>query len=260
MKIIQIIPALVLAGAEIMCENLVYELTKAGHQVVVVSLFEHHSAITERMENAGIDVRYLNKRSGLDLSMIGKLRRIFKTEKPDVVHTHLYALKYMVPAAVLAGVNIRVHTVHNIAEKESGMFARKLNNVFFRCFNVVPVALSESVRETIEKEYRLKKAKIPVILNGIDLSKCLPKEEYSSVGAFGILHIGRFSEQKNHRGLLEAFRVFHEKYLDSRFSSSKLTNSRSYMISSAPNSLSIKALPSSCLSSCVTLQSHIASK
>lgn len=216
MKIIQIIPALGLAGAEIMCENLVYELTKAGHQVVVVSLFEQHSAITERMEAADIDVRYLNKKPGLDLSMVRKLFRIFRKERPDVVHTHLYALKYMVPAAVLASVKKRVHTVHNIAEKETGGAARRLNRVFFKCCKVIPVALSDLVRDTIKKEYHLKVERIPVIFNGIDLSKCVPKEKYSVKDCFTILHIGRFSEQKNHRGLLEAFRVFHEKYPKSR--------------------------------------------
>lgn len=216
MKIIQIIPAFALAGAEIMCENLIYELTKAGHQVVVVSLFEYHSAITERLEAADIDVRYLNKKQGLDLSMVGKLYRLFKTEKPEVVHTHLYALKYMVPAAVFADVKKRVHTVHNIAEKETGSLARKLNRIFFKCCKVIPVALSELVRDTIKKEYRLKNERIPVIFNGIDLSKCIPKEAYSVNGCFTILHVGRFSEQKNHKGLLEAFRVFHEKYPGSR--------------------------------------------
>ena len=34
-------------------------------------------------------------------------------------------------------------------------------------------------------------------------------------GNFKILHIGRFSEQKNHIGLLKAFKLFHDKHLES---------------------------------------------
>ena len=56
MKIIQVIPLLDLAGAETMCENLTNGLEKLGHDVTVVSLYDYHSAITERMESNGIKI------------------------------------------------------------------------------------------------------------------------------------------------------------------------------------------------------------
>ena len=67
MKIIQVIPFLGMGGAEIMCETLVYELKKLGHEVTVISLYSKKTPITERMENAGIDIRYLDKKLGFDL-------------------------------------------------------------------------------------------------------------------------------------------------------------------------------------------------
>ena len=54
MKIIQIIPLLDLAGAETMCENLTNSLIKLGNEVIVISLYDYHSVITERMEKNGI--------------------------------------------------------------------------------------------------------------------------------------------------------------------------------------------------------------
>lgn len=215
MTIVQVIPEFGLAGAETMCENLTYELVKLGHKVTVISLFDYHSAITERLENAGVDIRYLGKKRGLDLSMIRKIKRVLKETKADVIHTHRYCAEYAVPAAILAGVKHRVHTVHNIAEKENGKKARKLNKFFFKHCHVVPVALSELIRDSIVREYKLSKDKIPVIFNGIDLSRCIPKTEYSVNGNFKILHIGRFSEQKNHIGLVRAFKLFHDKHIDS---------------------------------------------
>ena len=216
MKVIQVMPNFALAGAEIMCENLVYGLQKQGVEVVVVSLFDYHSVITERLEKQGVKIIYLNKKLGMDFSIIGKLRKIFKQEKPDVIHTHLYITKYAIPAAVLAGVKKRVHTVHNVAVKENGQAGRLLNRCFFKMNHVVPVALSSIVQESIAKEYKIKKEKIPVVFNGIDLSKCLPKEEYAiRDNVFQILHIGRFMKQKNHRGLIEAFSIFHKKYPNS---------------------------------------------
>ncbi len=215
MNIVQVMPEFGLAGAEIMCENLIYELVKLGHNVTVVSMYDYHSAITQRLEKAGVDIRYLDKKLGFDFSMYNKMRRLLKEIETDVVHTHLYSAQYAIPAATLAGVKHRVHTVHNIAEKENGRLARMLNKFFFKHCHLVPAALSELIRDSIVKEYNIDKDKIPVIYNGIDLSKCQPKTDYAVDGDFKILHIGRFSEQKNHLGLVKAFNDFNGKYPDS---------------------------------------------
>ena len=67
MIIVQVIPMFGLAGAETMCENLSIELYREGHKVVVVSLYNYRSAITKRLENAGIKIYYMGKKKGLDL-------------------------------------------------------------------------------------------------------------------------------------------------------------------------------------------------
>ena len=215
MKIIQIMPEFGLAGAEIMCENLTYELIKLGHHVIVVSLYDYHSVITERLEKAGIDVRYLGKKPGLDFSMIKKIKKILKESKADVIHTHRYCAQYAVPAAIMAGVKQRVHTVHSIAKEENGRLARKLNNIFFKKNIVVPVALSANIQKTIIDEYTLDIEKVPIVFNGIDLNRCNVKQDYKSVGKFKIIHVGRFQDVKNHKGLIEAFKIFNQKYPNS---------------------------------------------
>ena len=118
-RILQVMPEFGLAGAEIMCETLCYQLQDSGkYNVVVVSLFDFHSPITERMEDRGIKILYLGKKQGLDLSVIQKLYRVMKDYSIDIVHTHRYVMQYVIPAAILARVKIRIHTVHNIASKE----------------------------------------------------------------------------------------------------------------------------------------------
>lgn len=205
MKIVQVMPEFGLAGAEIMCENLIYELIKLGHKVIVVSMYDYHSAITQRLEDAGVDVRYLGKKPGLDFSMILKMKKIFKKEKADVVHTHRYCAQYAVPAAILAGVKRRVHTIHSIASKENGKFARILNKFFFKHCGLIPVALSEKIRETVVEEYKIDSQDIPVVYNGVPLDKCLIKEDYSiDSNRIAILHVGRFAAVKNHIELINA--------------------------------------------------------
>lgn len=212
MKIIQVIPMFGIGGAQTMCENLSYELMKMGHVVTVISLYNYHSSITERMEAAGVDIIYLNKKPGMDISMVIKLKKIFRKLQPDVIHTHLDCIKYAVFAAKLANVKRCVHTVHNVAEKEAGGLARMINKFYYKHHWAVPVALSPVIQKTIQNVYRINFFDIPVIYNGIDLSKCIPKKDYSIGEKIILLHIGRFSEQKNHKGLLDAFQKIHSEY------------------------------------------------
>lgn len=195
-----------LAGAETMCENLCYELRKEGIDVIVVSLYDFHSAITNRIEESGIKVIYLKKKRGLDISIIYKLRKIFKKEKPDVIHTHRYVMQYAIPASVGLPIKKRIHTVHNVAEKEVPKQQQKLNYFFYKYFHVIPVALSNEVKESISEVYRIPSKRIPVIFNGINLSKCLPKRNYEIDGVVKIVHIGRFSEQKNHNMIIHSYK------------------------------------------------------
>ena len=57
--------------------------------------------------------------------------------------------------------------------------------------------------------------KVPVVYNGIDLSRCIPKETYTA-GKMTLIHIGRFNVQKNHRGLLESFQMLQKQVPDCR--------------------------------------------
>lgn len=142
--------------------------------------------------------------------MVPKLAKIMKRERPDVVHTHLDVIKYAVAAAKLAGVKKCVHTVHSVAHKEAeGRLQKIINNFYYQLGWSVPVALSAEVQDTIADFYGLPKQKIPVIRNGVDLSKCIPKEDYSTGETVSLLHVGRFDVPKNHAGLLKAFQKLH---------------------------------------------------
>ena len=211
MKIVQVIPYFCFGGAETMCENLTYALKKLGHSVTVVCLLPERTPISERMERAGVRVRYLDKKLGLDLSMIQKLTKLFREEKPDVVHTHLNVLKYTAPAAKLAGVPRCVHTIHNVADKEAeGRVSGMISGFAFRKGWSIPVALSPLVHQSVMDYYGLKAEQIPTVFNGVPLNRCIPRETYALGEKAVLVHVGRFNEQKNHSGLLEAFRLLLE--------------------------------------------------
>ena len=213
----QIIPYFCFGGAEIMCENLTYALKQEGQEVVAVSLLPERTPISRRMEETGIRIVYLDKKLGLDLSMIPKLVRLMKQEQPDVVNTHLNVIKYAALAAKLAGVKKCVHTVHSLADREAeGRLQKISNHFYFHHGWSVPVALTPEVQASVMDFYGLPKESVPIIFNGIDLSRCLPKTDYETGERVTILHVGRFDIPKNHPGLLEAFRLLLESHPECR--------------------------------------------
>ena len=217
MKIMQVIPYFCFGGAETMCENLTYALKAQGHEVFVASLYDEHTPIARRMEANGVRIVYLDKKPGLDLSMVTKLVALMRREKPDVVHSHLNILKYAALAAKLAGVPHCVHTVHNMADKEAESRTQSiLSGFYFTHGWSTPVALSPEVQHSIEEFYHLPRKRVPMVYNGIDLSRCEEKQNYSLGQTITLTHIGRFNEQKNHAGLLRAFAKIHAQYPQSR--------------------------------------------
>lgn len=212
MKIIQVIPLLDLAGAETMCENLTNGLMKLGHEVTVVSLYDCHTVITERMQQNGVDIIFLNKKSGIDISVIFKLIKIFKKYKPDVVHSHLYAGKYAHIAATLCRIPAKIYTVHNVAKKEAGKLNRYFNRFLFKHCDVIPVSLSAEVQKSVMEEYNIDAKSTPIVFNGVPMENCHRKKDY--IGNERILHVGRFSSVKNHEVLMKAIASIVEKGYD----------------------------------------------
>ena len=203
MKIMQVIPELQMGGAERFCEELTYTLMALGHQVLVVSLYSTETVLSKRMESAGVQMRYLGKKGGLDGSCLRRLRSHIRAFEPDAIHAHQYALKY----AVLASVGMRrrvVYTVHTLAGKETD---RPLNRVLFACGGAVPVSLSEEVRRTVIAQYHLPEERCPVIYNGIPLERCMPVEDYGAGKPMRVVHVGRFAQVKNHRCIVEAAKL-----------------------------------------------------
>ena len=214
-KVMLVTPTLAMGGAEIMCENLAYALRDLDIDISVISLYKKETIISKRLESAGIKVLYLNKHPGFDLKIFFKLYKLFKSEKPDVVHSHNNSIQYAMPAAILRGVKKKIHTVHNIAEKELIKPTRLIARILYHIFGVTPVALNNVVKSTVQYQYGLKDESIPTVYNGIDFSRCIVKKDYAIDGNFKILHIGRFCKEKNHEMLLRAFKMFNTNFPNS---------------------------------------------
>ncbi|MCK4819995.1 glycosyltransferase, partial [bacterium] len=205
-KVLHIIPKFDIGGAERFLVNFLEAFNHKRFEVAVVSLYPETGTILEReIREKRLKVYYLNKHLGPDPRMIFQLWRLFRTFRPDVVHTHLYVLRYTLLPALLCNIPVCVHTVHSVAQKEIGRIGKFVHWVAFRLASVMPVSISQEVFATVRNLYG-RVIKTPVIYNGIPTSQfsALPNQHGERQDVI-FLHIGRFSRPKNHKLLIEAF-------------------------------------------------------
>ncbi len=221
MKIVHIITELYTGGAEKFCIDLCNELAEnPKNEIHLCVLGNAEGSMLYKKLSSKVNCVSLGKEKGYDLKLIKKLKNFLKDIDPDVSHTHLRAQAYsFLP---LISLNIpNVHTVHNVAYKEIGKPVRILYKTLYNFFNFTPVSISHEVLETVQKEYGKKFDKI--VYNGTkEVSKSdifdtvkeevnlLKKHPESKV----FVHIGRFSEQKNQKMLIEVFEELIDEHFD----------------------------------------------
>lgn len=206
-KVLHIIPDFGTGGAERLVVDLMDYADKKQFEVATVSLYPEKGTILEKeIRKKELKVYYLDKHLGLDLSMISKLYRLFCFFRPDIVHTHRYVLRYSLLPTIFCKIPVRVHTVHNIAQKEVDMAGKFVHKIAFCLAGVVPVSISKEVANTVQMLYG-KRIKTPIIYNGVPTLKFSSTQKKNSGNNIILLHIGRFAPQKNHKLLIEAFSI-----------------------------------------------------
>lgn len=211
-RVLHIIPNFGPGGAERMAVNLIRGLVQDRFDVAAVSLYDRQGTDLELMlQESGVPVWYLGKRLGFDPRMYVRLNQVLRRLQPDVIHTHQYVLRYVWPLPAYRRAAVRVHTVHNVAEKEVDAPGRWLHHMAFRS-GVVPVAIAHAVSLSLRRVYGLKAT--PLIPNGIPVERynnpTVPRTNWRLGEGFDdeavlFVSIGRLDPQKNHALLLKAF-------------------------------------------------------
>lgn len=165
MKIFEIIPQLSSGGAERFTIDLCNELSKK-HEVTLVVLHsvEKFGFYADELAS-NVRLVSMDKRMGFDISLLFRLWRLIKKEKPDVVHTHLNGIIYI---SLSAAINRRVvycHTVHNTADKEAGssFVCRGVRRLLFKTKLSIPITISEESHRSFLDFYGID---APMIDNG----------------------------------------------------------------------------------------------
>lgn len=214
MKILQVIPAIRNSGAERFTVDLCNELNALGHSVYLLILKPVHGELYLKSQLSE-GVRLIEFSQPTNLGIILQLSKLLRTEKFNIVNTHMRSLNYVVPWRLLSRTTF-CHTVHNNAKYETRYrLFKAIRRVLFRLKLVHPITLSHESDTQFSAVYGLSGT---VIYNGTrkldheakawqSLLHQTPSVSYD----YTFLSVGRITEQKNHRLLLNVFKALQEE-------------------------------------------------
>lgn len=158
------------------------------------------------------------------IGSIREIRDVVKNGNYDIVHAQLNALNFFpLLGAYLGGAKIRIaanHSTANMKYEPKKSIVKYLVRPSAGMLATNYAACSEYAGEWCFGKQALKNGKIKIIHNAIDLSSFNYSDETRQSirskmgwnGKFVIGHAGRFTEQKNHKFMVEIFAKVHEKY------------------------------------------------
>jgi len=212
MKVLQLINTLSTGGAEMHLLTLCRYLKRQNVEIVVACLREHvKNSRSLRLDFEEEDIRVINLQadSRYNSLFLGRITRVLREERPDILHTHL-------PRADFAGAFARVFhsglvwvcSVHAIySEDWSGRWSLPLFNLLWRRADIM-LCISHAVREWLVGR-GMPQDKARVIHYGIEPEKFSEprvnlREQWGLNDNAVVGSIGRLEPRKGHDLLIQA--------------------------------------------------------
>jgi glycosyltransferase involved in cell wall biosynthesis len=207
-NILQIIDTLKLAGAERIVTDLAINLDKDKYNVIICCLRKEGGPLVKELRKKGIKVIILDKKLGMDFSIIRKIRKIIKEEKIDLVHTHLFTANLWGRLAAILMNKTIIVTEHNTDYWKNWL--HKFIDKFLEKFTNKIITVSDGVSSFYQEYENIPRNKIKTIYNGIDLRKFSNSKHFSKKARI-IGMIARLNEQKNYRNFLNAAYIINKQ-------------------------------------------------
>lgn len=176
-KVIHVLSDTNIGGAGTLLVNYLKNFDKTKFLIKIV--LPEGSLLKPRITALGyevIEVKGLMDKS-MDFKAIGKLKKIFKAEKPDIVHTHSSMSAKI--AAYLSGVKSRIYTRHCAYDPPKYMTKfpfKQINGFINNTLATEIVAVAYAAKENLT-DTGVSDKKITVIINGVEPLSPLSDED-----------------------------------------------------------------------------------
>lgn len=213
MKVLQVINALKIGGAEKLLVDLVLVCKAKGVQLDVLLLNGENSFLLERLKKEGVTVISLGEKTNIynPLSILA-LAKYMKNY--DIIHAHLFPTQYWV---VFASLFIRKkkilitteHSTHN--RRRDIRYMKPLDSFVYKRYASI-IAISEQT-QTALKRYLPSLQYIKLIENGIDVSLYNPDElaqPKRETDKFILIQVAGFRAEKDQKTVVRALKSLPE--------------------------------------------------
>lgn len=222
-KILQVVGAMDMGGAEAMLMNAMRVIDREKYQFIFlcyINIDREYAYEDEVKRLGGKIVRIEDTRKSSPRRFIKSIERVIKEEKVDVVHGHAdLSSAYAMIAAKKSGVRARIVHSHNAKfSAESSLPGRAFGHWARRTIKrdaTTLIAVEEDAGQAMYGE-----SDFVVLKNGIDFERfAFDKKTRQKIrNDLGVeddgtlvLHVGRFERAKNHEFVIDAFKSFAEK-------------------------------------------------
>ena len=214
MKVLHLIQKSQLRGAEIFASQLASHLNDSGNKSIIVSLFAGDAELPFEGK-----ITSLNGNQGgrlHDFTAWKKLSQIIKDEKPDIIQANAGdTLKYAVFSKIIYRWKqpIIFRNASTISLYIKTWAQKKWNNFLFGFTDKI-ISVSNNSAIDFAKlfpQFKHKIITIPIGIEHLELSKELNGTSHERYRLNGegpvIIHVGGFTFEKNHSGLIEIFEI-----------------------------------------------------
>ena len=214
-RVAHVLHGMTVAGAEILVHEMIGALADDFDFSLV--LLDEKGALGEDLESRGVPVHTLERRPGVDVGLVGRLRRALREDDVDLVHAHQYTPWFYGALGACAGFGRPpiLFTEHGRHYPDRRRPKRVLFNRLLAPVTDGLVSVSGFVRDCLRDNEGLPESRIRILYNGIDPARFDVRpdrarlREEQGVGpddpVVGIA--ARFAPVKDHATLLDAFAI-----------------------------------------------------
>ena len=221
-KVAQVIGKWVGGGVEQVVYNYCSRIDKNKFEIDFLIDEDSTFIPREELKNVGINVKVIPPYQKV-AKYQKELIKLFKTEKYDIVHSHLNALSiFPLRAAKKAGIKVRIahsHSTSNKVEWKKNLVKAMLK-LFSKVYADKYMCCSELAGRYLFGNKTYEEGKVYLLNNAIDIDKFKFNEDTRkdvraelkvNDDTLVIGHAGRFVAQKNHTFLIDVFKDVHTK-------------------------------------------------
>ena len=214
MKVLHLIQKSQLRGAEIFASQLAGHINQTGNKAIIISIFPGTADLPFQGTISSLDGNL--KGRFIDIKAWKKLADIIRAEKPDVIQANAGdTLKYAVFSKIIYRWSqpIVFRNASTISLYIRTWLQRKWNSFLFHFAERI-ISVSDTSATDFSKLFPEYKHKIITIPIGIEHETLPPemnnkeiKQPYLNGRGPRIIHVGGFTFEKNHSGLVEIFEL-----------------------------------------------------